>query len=45
MEKDKINDFMLTAQEKVLIKILRNTTPKERARVYDLICEIAKEEK
>ena len=42
MEKDKINDLKLTAQEKVLIKILRNAPLKERARVYDLICEIVK---
>lgn len=42
MEKNKIKDIKLTEQEKVLIKILRNAASKERAKVYDLICEIAK---
>ena len=32
----------LTAQEEVLIKILRNATPEERTKIYNLICEIAK---
>ncbi len=32
----------LTAQEKVLIEILRNATPEDRTKIYNLICELAK---